>query len=144
MKFEVSIERTYPHPVSAVWDGLTTDAGITEWLMETNNFVPEVRHRFQMSCVDGDGHLDFYHCVVLAIEPPHRMVWSWVLQGNEERGLTEVEFLLKATDSGTTVTLIHRGDRDKDMLERFKLGWPHKLDQLADVLDGRGKTAGAT
>jgi hypothetical protein len=63
------------------------------------------------------------------------MVWSWVLAGSEDKGVTEVEFKLQATDTGTTVTLIHRGDRDPEMLERFKAGWPHKLDQLARVLN---------
>jgi len=144
MKFEVSVERKYPHPISAVWKGLTTNEAISEWLLKTTNFEPTVGHHFQMTCIDNTGHLDIYRCQVLTVEPPHRMVWSWVLEGNEEQGLTEVEFQLKATDTGTTVTLFHRGDRDKGMLERFKSGWPHKLDRLADGLDGRESSAAAT
>jgi uncharacterized protein YndB with AHSA1/START domain len=141
MKFEVSVERYYPHSVQAVWDGLTTNEAISEWLLETKNFKAEKGHKFEMTCVDGEGHLDVYRCQVLEVEAPTRMVWSWVLEGNEEQGLTEVEFRLKATDTGTTVTLLHRGDRDKEMLERFKSGWPYKLDRLAELLDGSANSA---
>lgn len=139
MKFEVSVERHYPHSVSDVWDGLTTSEAISEWLLETRNFAAEAGARFEMHCTDDSGHLDEYRCEVLEIDPPRRMVWSWALAGNEDKGATEVEFILTPTDTGTTVTLIHRGDRDPEMLERFKAGWPYKLDQLAEVLDRRAQ-----
>lgn len=138
MKFEVVIERHYPHPISDVWDGLTTNEAISEWLMETTNFKAQAGHKFEMTCVDDAGHLDLYRCKVLRVDPPNYMLWSWILAGNEERGgQTEVEFRLTATDTGTRVQLLHRGDRDKELLERFKAGWPAKLDQLSDVLDRR-------
>lgn len=137
MKFEVGVERHYPHSIAEVWEGLTTNVAISEWLLETNNFEAKVGHRFDMTCVDSSGKLDVYRCQVLELDPPNRMVWSWVLDGNEEQGLTEVEFRLTAVDTGTRVELLHRGDRDKAMLERFKAGWPYKLDQLARVLETR-------
>ena len=142
MKFEVIIERHYPHSIADVWDGLTTNEALSDWLMETSNFKAEVGTRFEMTCVDDDGHLDVYRCKVLQLDPPNLMVWSWVLAGNEEKGHTEVEFRLTATDTGTQVQLLHRGDRDKEMLERFKAGWPAKLDQLAEVLKHRQGEAG--
>ncbi|MDX1406256.1 MAG: SRPBCC domain-containing protein [Woeseiaceae bacterium] len=135
MKFEIALERVYPHPIDEVWAGLTTSEAISEWLMETNNFVAQVGHRFEMRCLDDHGHEDVYRCEVLDLEPPTRMRWSWVLRGNEDRGHTEVEFRLEPADAGTRLTLWHRGDRDKEMLERFRLGWPDKLEQLAGLLD---------
>lgn len=136
MKFQVEVERHYPHSIAEVWEALTTNDAISEWLLDTTNFKAEGGHRFEMTCVV-DGQLDVYRCQVLELDPPNRMVWSWVLAGNEDLGLTEVEFRLTAFDTGTRVQLLHRGDRDKAMLERFKAGWPHKLDQLAQVLDRR-------
>lgn len=135
MKFEVSVERDYSHPIDHVWRGLTTNEAISEWLLETKNFKAEVGHRFEMTCTNESGEIDVYKCQVLALDPPNRMVWSWVLAGNEESGLTEVEFRLRSTDTGTKVTLFHRGDRDPEMLERFRAGWPLKLDRLAEVLN---------
>lgn len=137
MKFEVILERHYPHSITDVWDGLATNEAISEWLMETNNFKAEAGHRFEMTCVDDVGNLDVYRCKVLQVDPPNLMLWSWVLAGNEERGQTEVEFRLTATDTGTRVQLLHRGDRDEEMLKRFKTGWPDKLDRLAEMLDRR-------
>lgn len=140
MKFEVLMERHYPHAIADVWDGLTTNEAISEWLMETNNFKAEAGHTFQMTCTNENGKLDVYRCKILQIEPPNYMLWSWILTGNEDRGHTEVEFRLTATDTDTHVRLLHRGDRDKEMLERFKAGWPAKLDHLTDVLDRRRKS----
>lgn len=134
MKFELKVERHYPHTVAEVWDGLTTNEGISDWLMETSNFRPEAGHRFEMSCLDDAGHLDVYRSEVLELDPPHRMVWSWVLAGEEDTGTSEVEFRLVPTDTGTTVTLIHRGDLDQAAIDRFKSGWQPKLDQLAETL----------
>lgn len=134
MKFEVTLTETYHHPIEVVWAGLTSAKSLSVWLMETENFVAADGHRFELTCVDDSGHRDTYRCRILALEPPRRMVWSWVLSGNEEMGATEVEFRLEPTDSGTKLTLTHRGDRDRDMLERFKEGWPVKLRDLGDVL----------
>lgn len=137
MKFEVEVSRHYPHAIEKVWQGLTTNQAISEWLLETNNFKPEAGHHFEMTCVDEGGNLEVYRCQVLEIDPPRRMVWSWVLTGREDLGLTEVEFRLESTRTGTKVTLLHRGDRDPTTIERFKGGWPYKLERLADVLVGQ-------
>ena len=137
MKVEVQVERHYPHSIREVWEGLTTNEAISEWLLETTNFEAEVGHRFEMTCVDNNGDIEIYRCQVLELDPPNRMVWSWVLASDKDQELTEVEFRLTAVDTGTRVQLVHRGDRDKAMLERFKAGWPRKLDQLGLVLDER-------
>jgi uncharacterized protein YndB with AHSA1/START domain len=134
MKFEVSVTRHYPQSIEKVWEGLTSEDAISEWLMPARGLVAEVGCRFEMSCTNEDGDEDIYRCEVLELDPPKRMRWSWVLVGNEARGATEVEFRLKPKEDGTEVTVYHRGDRDKEMLERFKSGWPAKLDLLAERL----------
>jgi uncharacterized protein YndB with AHSA1/START domain len=88
-----------------------------------------------MWCEDAEGNTDVYRCKVLVLEPPRRMVWSWVLEGHESEGLTRVEFRLADVQGGTLLTVEHSGDRDPDTIERFKGGWPVKLDQLATTLD---------
>ena len=134
MKFEVNLERYYPHTVAEVWDGLTTNEGISDWLMETSNFKPRAGHRFEMTCLDEAGNVDVYRCQVLELDPPHHLVWSWVMAGKEKGNKAEVEFRLSATDTGTTVLLSHRGDLDQVTIDRFKSGWESKLDLLAETL----------
>ena len=133
MKFEIEFSRVYPHPMEKVWRAITEPGALGEWLMETD-FAPEPEREFKMWCEDGEGHTDTYLCKVLEIEPGKRMLWSWLLEGREKDGATTVEFLLQAEEEGTRVTIIHRGDRDADTIERFKGGWPTKLDQLGESL----------
>jgi uncharacterized protein YndB with AHSA1/START domain len=134
MKFEVVVTRHYPHSIDKVWEGLTNEAAISQWLMPAKGFVAQPGCRFEMSCINEDGDEDIYRCEVLELDAPKRMRWSWILVANEARGSTEVEFCLESKGEGTEVTVFHRGDRDKAMLERFRSGWPHKLDQLAEML----------
>lgn len=133
MKFEIAFERIYPHPVERVWDALTNRAALGAWLMETD-FVAELGRAFRMSCDDGEGGTDVYACRVLELEPPSLMVWSWLLEGSEEKLATVVAFRLEKVPGGTRLTVTHSGDRDPDMVERFKSGWPVKLEELADTL----------
>lgn len=134
MKFEVAVTRHYPHSIEEVWKGLTSEAAISEWLMHAKGFSAAAGCQFEMTCKNEDGAEETYRCEVLELDPPKRMRWSWILEGNEAQGLTEVEFRLKREGEGTEVTVFHRGDRNKEMLERFKSGWPTKLDQLAERL----------
>jgi uncharacterized protein YndB with AHSA1/START domain len=135
MKFEIDFERTYPHPIGKVWRAITSRDALGAWLMETD-FEPEPGRRFTMCCDDGEGGTDRYLCRILELEPPTRMVWSWVLDGREADGATRVEFQLEEVDGGTRLTVRHSGDRDRDTIEKFKGGWPVKLDQLGQALGG--------
>ncbi|MGR3759454.1 SRPBCC family protein [Roseobacteraceae bacterium NS-SX3] len=133
MKFDLAFERTYPHPAEKVWKALADPELLGKWLMETD-FQPVTGHEFSMWCDDGGGGTDRYICKVLSCEPPHRMRWSWVVEGNQHLGTTEVEFRLEETGTGTRLTIRHSGDRDPKIIEAFKSGWPSKLDRLNEVL----------
>lgn len=135
MKFELNFERVYPHPPEKVWRALTDATALGEWLMETD-FVPEAGCTFTMWCDDGEGGTDTYICTLLEYDPPNRMLWSLVLDGSQDHGDTYVEFKVEPVASGTRVTIAHTGDRDPDTIEKFKGGWPYKLDQLGTVLSG--------
>lgn len=133
MKFEISFERVYPHPPAKVWRAVTDAAALGEWLMETD-FAPRPGRDFRMWCDDGAGGTDTYLCKVLECEPPRRMLWSWALDGDPERGETFVEITVEPAAGGTRVTITHRGDRDPDTIEKFKGGWPAKLEALEALL----------
>lgn len=139
MKFEIEFERIYPYPPEKVWQALTDRAALGQWLMETD-FVAEAGRAFRMWCSDGAGGKDTYLCAVREINPPTRMVWSWVLNGRQELGETLVEFRLEPVAGGTRLQVTHSGDRDPETIERFKGGWPVKVAQLAAVLEGGDAT----
>ncbi len=139
MKFDIAFDRTYPHPLEKVWHAVTDRKTLGAWLMETD-FEPVAGREFQIWCDDGKGGKDRYLCRVLKIEPPVRMLWSWVLEGLQGDGETTVEFLLEEVSDGTRLTIRHRGDRDSDTIEKFKSGWPYKLEQLTTVVDQPDQT----
>ena len=134
MKFEIAFERVYPQSLDSVWDALTDPAALGEWLMKTD-FVPEAGRSFQMWCENPEGGTDHYLCKVLAIEPPVRMRWSWLLDGRQSEGETFVEFELSEVPEGTRLVVRHSGDRDRPIIDAFKDGWPDKLETLGSVLE---------
>ncbi|PWE29371.1 polyketide cyclase [Maritimibacter sp. 55A14] len=133
MKFELEFERVYPHPVEKVWKALTDPRLLGKWLMETD-FAPVVGREFNMWCDDGEGGTDRYICKLLALEPPRYMRWSWLLDGSQHLGETEVTFRLEETGTGTCLSIVHSGDRDPKIIEAFKGGWPWKMEILDDLL----------
>jgi uncharacterized protein YndB with AHSA1/START domain len=131
MSFDIELDRTFPQPLEMIWRSLTEREALGAWLMNTD-FVPVAGHEFQMWCDDGAGGTHRYVCKVLELEPRRRMLWSWVLDGKQDEGETIVEFVLETASHGTRLRIRHTGD--PDAIERFKDGWPVKLEQLAKCL----------
>lgn len=67
-----------PHPPEEVWTALTTPEALAEWLMP-NNFLPEVGRVFRFHVDPMPGFSGISECTVLEVEPPRRLVYSWVV-----------------------------------------------------------------
>lgn len=134
MKFDVVFERVFPQHMGEVWHALTEARALSAWLNETDDFEPVVGHRFTMRCTGDDGHEDVYLCQVLELEPERFMAWSWLLQTPKPLEPTRLEFTLETLTEGTRLRIRHLGDRDPEVVERFRSGWPSKLDEIALVL----------
>ncbi|HSA55789.1 MAG TPA: SRPBCC domain-containing protein [Gemmatimonadaceae bacterium] len=74
------IEKTafFPHPPEAVWVALTDRWALAEWLMP-NDFEPVMGRKFQFRVDPMPGFSGVTECEVLELDPPRRMVWSWVV-----------------------------------------------------------------
>lgn len=140
MRFDIALERTYPHPRETVWRALTDRDALGYWLMETD-FAPEEGRAFHMLCENPRGGTDRYLCRVLALEPPARMLWSWRLEVDRSDADMQVEFLLEKVADGTRLTIRHRGDRDPTVVDAFESGWPEKIERLAELL-GEARPSG--
>lgn len=74
----------------------------------------------------------------LEIDPPRRVVFTWVWEGeqqaNREPGVVEVT--LTPDEAGTRLRLVHRGV-PAEVQERSAAGWAHYLDRLASVASGQ-------
>ena len=73
----------------------------------------------------------------LAVEPPHRVVFTWGIPGNDQMpaGSSTVEIVLRPENDGTIVELTHR-DLPVDRLSDHEKGWKNLLGILARVLAG--------
>jgi uncharacterized protein YndB with AHSA1/START domain len=72
----------------------------------------------------------------VAVEPPHRVVFTWGIPGNEEMpaGSSTVEIVLRSEGDATVVELTHRAlpvARQSD----HRQGWTNKLGDLSSILE---------
>lgn len=131
----IVVEREMPHPPEKVWRALTTSALIDEWLME-NDFQPVPGHRFHFRAKPVPGWSGVTHCEVLAVDPPHRLVYSWGDGTESASGLrTRVAWTLTPVAGGTRVRMEQSGFRPEDEAgyRAMSGGWPHILAGLERV-----------
>jgi uncharacterized protein YndB with AHSA1/START domain len=90
-------EVEYPHPIELVWSAITQGEAVSEWLMPTSDFRAEVGARFQFTQPASDRWSGIVKGEVLAVEPPHRLAFSW------DGGFpSTVEFALQEVEGGRT------------------------------------------
>jgi uncharacterized protein YndB with AHSA1/START domain len=132
MKLELDYEEVLPYPVEEVWSRLTDAAAISDWLMATPDFRPEVGARFRLKTehLAPGGWID---AEVVELEPPRRMVWSWT--PGRDAPATTVTFELVSTDGGTRLRLTHEGEIDPAIGGLLREGWPGRIELLRRSLD---------
>ena len=131
MTSTILLAEDLPHPIEKVWKAVTDSAHLADWLMPTD-FEPRLGRRFTLRCPAGAGVRGWVDCVVLELEPPGRMVWSW--SNRSEAEPSQVEFRLEPIAGGTRLTLIHSREADAEQRRRFTSGWTEKLALLLRLL----------
>jgi len=104
MKRDLTFEAVYPDPPEMVWRALTDPTSLAEWLMP-NDFQPVVGHQFQFRVTPARGWSGIVDCVVLTVEPPRRLSYSW-RSGKLD---TVVTWTLEPQGDGTRLALVHSG-----------------------------------
>jgi uncharacterized protein YndB with AHSA1/START domain len=128
----VVIEREMPHPPEKIWRALTQSSLMEEWLM-TNDFQPEVGHRFTFRATPVPGWSGVIECEVKAIEPHSRLSYSWGTLGME----SVVTWTLTPTESGTHLRMEQSGFRP-DQEANYKgatYGWRKFIGNLESVME---------
>jgi uncharacterized protein YndB with AHSA1/START domain len=126
------IEREMPHPPEKIWRALTEGPLIAEWLM-SNDFKPEVGHRFTFRATPAPGWSGIIESEVLVVEPPSRLVYSWGALGLD----SAVTFTLTPTGEGTRLRMEHSGfGPDQDQAYKgASYGWRNFLGKLEHVVE---------
>ncbi len=130
----LTFSATYPHPLEAVWAAITDREALRTWFLE-NDFEPRLGQTFSVR----GPHLGTVNCVVVALEPPRRMAWSW--QSPDLPTPTRVVFTLEEVPDGTRLTIDHVGPAHAIHETDITRGWPNRLGRLDCWLASRSRTA---
>ena len=130
MSYEVTLEQAYGISPDRVWRALTDSTALAEWLMP-NDFVPCLGHKFRFTSKPMPGWRGFVECEVLEIDPPRRLVYSW-LGDTDWQAPTIVRWTLEPKDGGTLLRLEHTGFQDpwgQEVHSMFSNGWKKMLSE---------------
>jgi uncharacterized protein YndB with AHSA1/START domain len=138
----LNIERTYQAPAQAVFDAWTSEEVMRRWWhaehhWDTTEAVVDLRLGGEVRVVmrnPDDGAEYGGGGVYTEIEPPTRLAFTWLWDGNPTRQLIELDF--EERDGVTTVRLTNSGLWDEEAVRSHKMGWNGALDNLERVLAG--------
>lgn len=114
-------------PPEVVFDHLVTPEGMVAWMGQHADLDATPGGVFAVD-IDGIPVRGEY----LEVDPPHIVVISWGVLGNDvlPAGSSRVEFRLTAIASGTRLDLSHT-DLPVTEVEDHRAGWTHFLARLA-------------
>lgn len=132
---ELHKEVWLPRPPEDVWIALTDPQALAEWLMP-NNFRAEVGHVFRFHVDPMPGFSGISECRVLEVEPPARLVYTWlplpkVPDASPPPPMT-LTWTLTPEGSGTRLTLHQTGVEILNWWWRtsMSMGWSRMLEKL--------------
>ncbi len=137
------IERTFRAPVEAVFDAWTSEEVSRRWWQaevggETSEAEVELRVGGAVRVVMRDPDEDVEHGgggYYTEIEPPRRLAFTWIWDGDTRRTLIELDF--EETDGVTTVSFTHSGLWDEAAVRDHEGGWGRIFDNLERTLAPR-------
>jgi uncharacterized protein YndB with AHSA1/START domain len=134
------IERTYEAPARAVFDAWTSEEVIRRWWhaehdWETSDAAVDLRLGGAIRVVMRDPHRDVEYGgggVYTEIEPPTRLAFTWIWDGDTTRQLIELDF--EETGGITTVRFAHSSLWDEEAVRSHDVGWGKAFDNLERAL----------
>lgn len=136
----IVVERLIPHSAEKIWRALTMPELVAEWLMQ-NDFSAEERHRFTFRAAPVPGWSGTTNCLVLKVEEPHLLAYSWGDGTESDSGLkTVVTWSLIPEGAATRVRMEQSGFRPADERGYVGMGsgWPRILERLEQVAGKQG------
>jgi uncharacterized protein YndB with AHSA1/START domain len=136
----VRIRRTFQAPAEKVFDAWTSAEVIRRWWQaehdwETSEAEVDLRIGGAVRVVMRDPGKDVDYGgggLYTEIEPPRRLAFTWLWDGDTRRTLIEIDF--EETDGATTVSFTHSGLWDEEAVRSHERGWGNVLDNLGRVL----------
>ncbi len=125
-------------PVERVWEALTKQKEIGEWMMMPTTFEPITGKKFTFKAEGMENWDGYFHCEVKEVEVNKKLVYTWNSQ--MINGETLVTILMSEKESKTELTLIHTGweklpvEMRAQMIEGHSKGWDERfVNKLAEL-----------
>jgi uncharacterized protein YndB with AHSA1/START domain len=146
-KTTLRMQRTYQAPADAVFDAWTSEEVMRRWWhaahdWETTDAQVDLRVGGAVRVVMRDPDEDVEYGgggEYTVIEPPTRLAFTWVWDGDDRQSLIEIEF--EEIDGATAVSFTHSGLRDEESVRSHEDGWGRCFDNLEREL-ARAQRAG--
>lgn len=135
------IERTFDAPIDRVFDAWTNADVLRRWLhagpdWETPRAKVDLRVGGAIRIVMRDPTDGSEHGAsgeYLVVEPPHRLVFTWVWDHEPDRR-QQIELLLSERGARTTVRMVNSAIPSDDQLQEQRRGWQLCYDNLRGAL----------
>jgi len=135
------IERTFQAPAQAVFDGWTSEEVMRRWWhaehdWETTEAEVDLRVGGTVRVVMRDSHKDAEYGGggrYTEIDPPRRLAFTWIWDGNDTRQLIEIDF--EEAGGVTTVRFTHRDLWNEEAVRSHQEGWNNCFDNLERTLE---------
>ena len=105
MKRAIRYEKTYLHPPEKVWQLISDNKILSEWLMP-NDLAPVVGHKFTFKTKPGPDFDGVGHCEVLEAIRNQKLVYSW---SGGPISNSQVSWTLISVPEGTRLLFEHTG-----------------------------------
>ena len=136
----LAIVRKFDAAPGKVWRALTEPEMLKKWMrpddatkVSTAEIDLRVGGRYRIVMVPPEGEEHDVRGVYREIVPNRKLVYTWAWKTTPEReSIVTIE--LRATGSGTELTLKHEQFFDKEARDRHQHGWMGCLDRLARAL----------
>jgi uncharacterized protein YndB with AHSA1/START domain/GNAT superfamily N-acetyltransferase len=134
------MERTFHAPAQAVFDAWTSEEVMRRWWhaehdWETTEAEVDLRVGGAVRVVMRNPHDDIEYGGggrYTEIEPPTRLAFTWIWDGDTKRQLIELDF--EEADGVTTVRFTHSGLWDEESVRSHEDGWGKAFDNLERAL----------
>jgi uncharacterized protein YndB with AHSA1/START domain len=136
------MERTFAAPAQAVFDAWTSEEVMRRWWhpepdWDTPEATVDLRLGGEVRVVMRDPHTDTEYGgggYYTEIDPPRRLAFTWIWDGNDTRQLIEIDF--EERDGVTTVRFTHRDLWDEEAVRSHEDGWSKAFDNLRRTVEG--------
>jgi uncharacterized protein YndB with AHSA1/START domain len=134
------MERTFNAPAQDVFDAWTSEEVIRRWWhaghdWETTEAQVDLRVGGTVRVVMRNPHEDVEYGgggQYTEIDPPRRLAFTWIWDGNDTRQLIELDF--EETDGVTTVRFTHSDLWDEEAVRSHEQGWGKAFNNLERAL----------